>query len=741
MSLSRIGILRQALELEPSARAAFVDRASAGNPAVRDELHRLLALDATPHTLLDADVDHIAVALLSPTASTGDGAATADPLHPDMMVGPWRMVRRLGAGGMGSVWLATRADGAFVQHVALKMIHPGMDSESVLAAFNQERDLLARLEHPGIAHLIDGGVDPAGRSWYAMRHVEGVTLDQWLLRNPSLKARLTLFVSLCRTVAHAHRQLVVHRDIKPGNVIVQPDGTPCLLDFGIAKILQREASDTAATIERFASPGYAAPEQLNGGQISTATDVYGLGAILFELLTDTRYSSLHRGGDIPTRASQVHRAATPSTAVAVPAAQLKGDLDAIAIRALAPDPARRYGSADALADDVQRHLDGQPVTARPDGVAYRLSRWIQRNRLASAGLLLAVVALLAGTGISLWQAQRATEEAHRANTVKDYLISLFDAGRTNSAGAGMLEQRVIDMLDASAMRLKQDIRDQPALRDEIYTVLVEIYDANHQGERSMALAKERVAMAEHAFGRDDARVAPALLMLVGVYLNHEQQEDEVPALLARAGNLLDAAGDDHSMSRALWLHYSGALAFENAVERDALPADALDFFRRATGLMRTRYPDSDELLVSLLKMAEVASWGHEQSLAQAALDEARERTWQRHGTSHFYLTQANLIQASLWIDHQRPEDAVALIRQTYRDLLHFSGEHHNDVLALRFHELRALLKLGRIDEAETVWRDVEAWRLRHHPNTAYMKDAVEDLRIRIDKARADSTAP
>lgn len=739
MSLSRISALRQVLELEPSARAAFVDQACAENTALRDELHRLLALDAARHTLLDADIDQVAVALLAPSAGTDSDEASADPLHPDMMVGPWRMLRRLGSGGMGSVWLAKRADGAFVQHVALKMIRPGMDSTAVLTAFNRERDLVARLEHPGIAHLIDGGVDATGRPWYAMRHVEGETLDQWLLRNPSLKTRLMLFVSLCRTVAHAHRQLVVHRDIKPGNVIVQPDETPCLLDFGIAKILQREPSDSAATIDRFASPGYAAPEQLNGGQISTATDVYGLGAILFELLTTQRYGNLHHGGDTPTRASQAH-AITEGPQTAIPAAQLRGDLDAIAMRALAPDPARRYGSAEALADDVQRHLDGRPVMARPDGFGYRLSRWIQRNRLASAGLLLAMFAMLAGTGISLWQAQRATEEAQRANTVKDYLISLFDAGRTNSGGTGMLEQRVIDMLDASAARLKQDLQDQPALRDEIYTVLVEIYDANNQGERSMALAQERVEMAENAFGHNNPRVVPALLMLAGVYLNHEQL-GEVPALLARAGNLLDAAGDERSMSRALWLHYNGILAFHADMDRDVLPTDALDFFSRATRLMRTHYPDRDELLVSLLKMAEVASWGHQQDKALATIAEARKRTLQRHGASHFYLTQANLIQASIWIDYARPEDALTLLRQTHHDVLHFSGEHHNDVLVLRFHELRALLKLGRIDEAEALWRDVEAWRLRHHPDTAYMKDAVEELRTRIDRARADSTAP
>ncbi len=738
MKPSRIALLRQALELEVSARAGFVDQACAGYPALREEVHQLLAMDAGEDTVLDGGIDQLAAALIVTAAGSGDDES-CDPLSAGALVGPWRILRKLGSGGMGSVWLAERADGAFAQRVALKMIKPGMDSAAVLTAFNRERDLLARLEHPGIAHLIDGGIDVSGRPWYAMRHVEGLTLDQWLLQNPALKARLSLFVTLCRTVAHAHRQLVVHRDIKPGNVIVQDDGAPCLLDFGIAKILQRESIDTIATIDHFASPGYAAPEQINGGQISTATDVYGLGAMLFEMLTHCRYSNLHRGGDIPTRPSQA-RPASADARVAIPVKQMKGDLDAITMRALAPDPARRYSSAEALADDVQRYLDGQPVTARPDGFGYRFSRWIRRNRLAATGLLLALVAMFAGTGISLWQAQRATEEAQRANTVKAYLISLFDAGRTNSGGTDMLNQRVIDMLDASVARLKQDLHDQPELRDEIYTVLVEIYDANHQGERSMALARERVAMADAAFGNGDARVAPALLLLAGVLLNHEQL-DEVPALLARAGSLLDAAGDQDSLSRALWLHYSGSFAFEQAMERDVLPTEALGFYSRAADLMRRHFPDSDELLVTLLKMAEVASWGHDQAVTEAAIAEVRERTRRRYGNTHFYLTQVSTIQASSWIDHGRVEEGLALIRQIHRDVVHFSGEQHNDVLALRYHEFLALLALGRLDEADALLQEAEAWRLRHHPDVAYMKDALENMRARIERARADISAP
>ena len=286
MSLDEIALLREALELPESERRAFVERRCADDPARRARLLDLVVLDAEGDTLLDGGVD----ALLA-DAFAGD-AAPAPPMvdRSGETIGPWRILRHLAEGGMGSVWLAERADGAFAQTVALKTIKPGMDSAAVLRAFERERSLLARLQHPQIAHLIDGGVDASVRPWFAMRYVEGEPLDLWLQQAPPLHRRLELFASLCRVLAYAHRQLVVHQDIKPGNVIVQADGTPCLLDFGIGRILQGDAAGGIQTVQRFASPAYAAPEQIAGGAISTATDVYALGTILFELLTGRRYN-------------------------------------------------------------------------------------------------------------------------------------------------------------------------------------------------------------------------------------------------------------------------------------------------------------------------------------------------------------------------------------------------------------------------------------------------------------------
>lgn len=300
MNPDEIALLREALDLPEPQRADFIEARCAGDPAQARRLRNLLAMDEEPDALLDGGVDGLLIdALIEPG---GEAEFSSAPLadRSGEEIGPWRILRHLAEGGMGSVWLAERADGAFAQTVALKTVKPGMDSAAVLRAFQREREVLARLQHPQIAHLIDGGVDASVRPWFAMRHVEGEPLDRWLQRAPPLRQRLTLFASLCRVVAHAHRQLVVHQDIKPGNILVQAEGTPCLLDFGIGRILHGEAADATQTVQRFASPAYAAPEQIAGGAISTATDVYALGAILFELLTGQRYSAVHRGADATT---------------------------------------------------------------------------------------------------------------------------------------------------------------------------------------------------------------------------------------------------------------------------------------------------------------------------------------------------------------------------------------------------------------------------------------------------------
>lgn len=692
----RVSILRHALELTGDARLSFVREACGADTALHEDVLQLLALDAADDELLDAQADPLVVALLADQADTVDeeleGVATGD------RIGPWRILDRLGAGGMGSVWLAEREDGGVRQTAALKCIKLGMGSTAVLRAFQRERELLVRLEHPGIANLIDSGLDARGRPWYAMRHIEGITLEQWLHTAPSLRQRLELFVALCRIVAHAHRQLVIHRDLKPSNVMVQLDGTPCLLDFGIAKLLRDDAHQPTATLMRFASSAYAAPEQIEGGAVSTATDIYGLGAILFEMLTGQRHRQVHRGaGDGTTQPSRAARDRQGDSR-AVPSSRLKGDLDAITMRAIAREPARRYGSAEALAEDVQRHLSGQPVQARPDGFAYRVGKWVGRNRLATVGLLLALVAMLAGTGISLVQARRAEAEAARAIAIKTYLIGLFDSGRTNSEGTAALQRRVIDLLNDSASRLASELADQPQLRDEIYTILIEIFDSNEAGNGSEELARVRLTQAEAAFGADDPRTASARLLLAGVLLNHHFQDPQVPSLLLQAEGSLARDGWRDPLAQAqLYRHqatYAGQIIGNGFI--------SLGLYAKAADVLRRHAPDSDELLNVLLQTAQSALFSKlpdTSARVLKALGELRERAHARYGDQHKLLNAADFLETRLLLETGHPHEALTRIRALREQIVHFSGETHADAWVARYVEVEALLALGQVSQA------------------------------------------
>jgi serine/threonine-protein kinase len=728
----RVSILRHALELTGDARLSFVREACGADTALHEDVLQLLALDAADDELLDAQADPLVVALLADQADTVDeeleGIATGD------RIGPWRILDRLGAGGMGSVWLAEREDGGVRQTAALKCIKPGMDSAAVLRAFQRERELLVRLEHPGIANLIDSGLDVRGRPWYAMRHVEGITLEQWLHTAPSLRQRLELFVALCRIVAHAHRQLVIHRDLKPSNVMVQLDGTPCLLDFGIAKLLRDDAHQPTATLMRFASSAYAAPEQIEGGAVSTATDIYGLGAILFEMLTGQRHSQKHRRGSggttEPPRAVQTG----PNDRGAVPRSRLAGDLDAITMRALAQEPTRRYGSAEALAEDVQRYLSGQPVQARPDGFAYRTRKWIGRNRLATIGLLLALVAMLAGTGISLVQARRAEAEAARAIAIKTYLIGLFDSGRTNSEGTAVLQRRVIDLLNDSASRLTSELADQPQLRDEIYTILIEIFDSNEAGNGSEELARVRLTQAEAAFGADDPRTASARLLLAGVLLNHHFQHPQVPSLLLQAESSLARDGWRDPLAQAqLYRHqasYAGQIIGNGSI--------SLDLYAKAAALLRRHDPNSDELLNVLLQTAQSALFSKRPDTSARvlkALGELRERAHARYGDRHQILNAADFLEVRLLLGAGDPHEALSRIRALRNQIVHFSGENHADALVARYAEIEALLALGQVSQAESVWQSAMD-QLHDLPSADDgLVESFVELREQIDAAK------
>ncbi len=414
-------LFHEAVDLEPSGRAAFLAEACAGDAALQCDVESLLAADGRAGDFIEQP----AVALMSPQDLDFDGVSGRP-------FGAYRVVREIARGGMGAVYLATRSDDAYQKHVAIKLLKRGMDTDFFIARFRRERQILARLDHPHIASLIDAGTTDDGLPYLVMEFVEGLPIDAYCAeRQLSIPARLALFVTVCVAVEYAHHHLVVHRDLKPANVIVTLDGTPKLLDFGIAKLLEPAADSDGghtATGVRMMTPGYASPEQLRGEPATTSTDVYALGVLLFQLLTGSRpYRSTTGGPEELARAISERDPALPSNVATAEHAfstgslslqklrrRLVGDLDTIVLKAIRKEPERRYASVEQLVADIKRHLAGFPVVARNDTLWYRTGKFVRRHRAGLAAAALVVVSLIAGLSATLVQAQIARAERARA---------------------------------------------------------------------------------------------------------------------------------------------------------------------------------------------------------------------------------------------------------------------------------------------------------------------------------------
>src|SRR5438874_4371927 len=394
-------LFEQALELPETERAKFLEQKCIGDDALRREVESLL----DSHASAGAFIDERSLFFSEEDFQNGDEA-----VPPGQLIGAYRIVREIGRGGMGAVYLAERADEQYQKQVAIKLIKRGMDTDSVLRHFRNERQILASFDHPNIARLFDGGMTKDGLPYFIMEYVEGVPIDKYCdAHNLSVAERLKLFREACAAVSYAHRHTVIHRDIKPSNILVTEEGVPKLLDFGIAKILQPDSAGQSMltlTGMRAMTPEYASPEQVRGELVTTASDVYSLGVVLYEVLTGVspyRFTS-HAPRDVE-RAITEQEPTRPSTAIGSNRNRhseisnqklLRGDLDNILLMALRKVPARRYQTVDQFADDIRRHLESRPVLARKDTIGYRTRKFARRNRVAVAAAFLILVSLIGG---------------------------------------------------------------------------------------------------------------------------------------------------------------------------------------------------------------------------------------------------------------------------------------------------------------------------------------------------------
>ncbi len=588
-------LLEELLDLPPAEREA---RLAGRDPAVAASVRALLQGDGAAPGMLERGAGRAAASLFDGLAADA-WPAGADPSAPSLAagtrLGPWRLRERLGAGGMGEVWLAERADGAFELEVAVKLLKRGMDSEAVLTRFRREREILARLQHPGIARLLDAGSAPDGRPYFVMERVEGRPLTAYCGgKSLEVEARLSLLLRACEALDYAHRNLVVHRDLKPSNILVTGTGEVKLLDFGIAKLLAAEGEEGGLTRTdlRILTPSYAAPEQVLGEPVSTATDVYGLGVVLYELLTG-RLPHRREAGSLASLAAEVERETVerPSAVVAregVPLGvrvvdwgrlvrRLSGDLDTIVLKALSREPERRYGTAAALAEDLRRHPDGRPIDARPDTVGYRVGKFVRRHRAAVAAAALVVAALLAGLVGTTWQARRARANAeaalanaHRAERVKEFLIGLFEVADPEQSGGAVSAKEI---LEQAGKRLDVELAAEPEVQADLLEAVARIDRNLGLLEPAAALAERALALRRERLPADHPALASALATVGGVRL-YEGRLQEAEQALETALARLEASEPADSLTLARVrsdygniLFWQGKLAESEAQER------------------------------------------------------------------------------------------------------------------------------------------------------------------------------
>ncbi|MBX3692885.1 serine/threonine-protein kinase [Dokdonella sp.] len=670
-------------------------------------------------------------------------------------IGPWRVLGLLGEGGMGTVLLAERADGAFERKVAIKLIR-GRVTARARERFLRERQTLAGLEHPNIASFIDAGTNVDGEPYLVMAHVEGEPLPDWLERaKPRLEARLRLFAALCRAVAHAHQHMVVHRDIKPSNILVRADAEPVLLDFGIAKLLETEHDD-AATASRLMTPAWASPEQLLGRPVSTATDVFGLGLVLYALLA----------GSVPERGDAIRAASVelpPPSQLAATAAlpamradarRLRGDLDTIARCAVRTDPAARYPSALALAADVEAWLAGRPVAAVGGHTLYLLSRLVRRHRAATAAVA-AALALTVVFAVNLVQQRdralsaeaRATREAEVANETSRYLVELFseldpelhpgrplsarellDLGRerldvlASSDGAPVRArlQRSLGWIYANAGQpgpaielleaARHDAAAAPTDAERIRadTALARAYNQLDRHDDSLAAAVRAFAHAQAMSPRDDRMLGHAL-MVRGVAEQSLGRFDDARASYAQARQHFESAGAQIEVASVV--HNLAWLA-----EQHGRPAEALAAYDEALTIKRaTLGPDHPKTLNSQHgRSKNLAALGrYDESIA--VLEDLLERSIRVYGDT------AEPVQAALNELGSSLQDAgrYAEAQRNYERSLDLARALENGdgaMAAVQYNNLASLLEeRGDLDGAEQLYRKSIDLRNRFMP--------------------------
>ncbi|MEQ8762744.1 MAG: protein kinase [Planctomycetota bacterium] len=726
----------EALSRTSEERRAFLDE-HCQDPELRITVEKLISAAETESSFLEPP----------------DLGPTLQHLPAEKRLGAYELIEVIDSGGMGTVYRARRADGAYEQEVAIKLIRAGLLSASLRARFERERQLLARLQHPYITRLIDGGTTADGQPYLVMEFVQGAPILQHCHQTHlTLRERLLLFLEVCEAVEHAHRNLIVHRDLKPSNVLITEDGEPKLLDFGIAKLLdpETETTDETQTLLRALTPAYASPEQLRDEPVTTASDVYSLGVLLYELVTDRHPHDLEgcTPGEAkrvicasdPVRPSQAH-ANRPKKRRGPGAAswsrRLKGDLDNVVLKALRKEPGRRYATVEHLADDLRRYLENLPVRARRATPLYRMGKLVRRHPFGVgtvATLLLVIAAAFGGLSagfaraeeqrllaeearkLASRDAERALNEARRSARVLGFLREMLLFG--NGEEGRRSDMTVREMLDSVADSLER-LEVAPDTRTTLHSTLGAAYHGLGLFDLAEAHLRLNVKLAREHFPDQPRRAAEAHSNLAGVLLEQHRLE-EAERQIASASERAAELGDDDPV----WLNL---LNIRGLIHRaQARYADSEADLRRALALVTElgKEGDIDPLLLKQ-NLAEALTYQNEKKEARELLEDCASELRANLPTATVKLASVLNNLASIVSDSEGPLSAVPYYQETlelYETV--YDGEHPHVAIALnnlaKVHE-----KLGELDRAQALYERslglFEHFLGNEHPNLAVVQ--------------------
>ena len=734
-------VFEAALDRPPGERTAFLETACAGDPVLRHEVERLLAADAREAAFIDRPADEILGLMV------GDGG---EPQR----LGPYRLLRAIGRGGMGAVYVAVRDDEQYERLVAVKILRSGLEDTELRHRFLAERQILARLEHPNIARLYDGGTTKDGRPYLVMELIEGLPVDEYCDRHRlTVDQRLALFLRICSAVQYAHQNLLVHRDLKPANILVTPQGEPKLLDFGIAKQLEPSAAETDARTRtglRVMTPSYASPEQVKGGAITTASDVYSLGVLLYELLAGRSPYQVEEGAPPYEleRAVNEQEPERPSMALLRPGKpsagdiaaargsrpealrrRLADDLDTIVLTALRKEPPRRYESVARLSSDLERHLQNLPVSARPDTLGYRIRKFVRRHR-AAVSAAAAVVLVVAGLIASLFvQGRQTIQERDKARYALTFLVDTFKQADPSQTRGERLSAR--EILDQGAERVSRELASEPDIQAALMDAIGEVNLGLGRIDRAAPLLEGALATRRRIAGPESLEVAESLENVASLRVARSDFAGG-EKLLAQALDLKRRLLGASHVEVAKTLNHLGQTVAERGDFKRAEPLhrQALDIARKAEGPEGLTVADS--LFFLARRRDESGDYPAAETLFQQGLAMERRLLGEQH-PSYLSFERAYV---QLLVNQGKYRQAEAVLRRSLASQRKAWGEHHPELAEIRNALAVARTGQGDLLGAEALYRQaLVGYRESYGEESAQVSLTLANLGIVLEDQR------